>query len=129
MCKSVDGDEIITRYINEKSKYAPFANRIKYNAMMPNLNRETSVYRTTDLTDKEIWEIGERYVGQIQNKEILGRGDLVASFIYSKSLFVEPDTEVHRLHANIIGWPSEKSKIKLLAIELAASARLVLPTQ
>ncbi len=91
---------------------------------MPNQNGEVSVYRTKDLTCQQINEIGQLHVAQIQNKKLLGRAEIVASSILKQDLKIETDPEPHPRHANIIGWPIDKSKHKMIAIELAAEAQL-----
>ena len=91
---------------------------------MPNQNGEVSVYRTKDLTCQQINEIGQLHVAEIQNKKLLGRAEIVTSSILKQDLKIEADTEPHPRHANIIGWPTDKSKHKMIAIELAAEAQL-----
>lgn len=91
---------------------------------MPNREGETSVYRTTDLTTQQIYEIGEIHVANIIRKALLGRADITSLSVLSRDLKVQPHTAPHPRHANIIGWPSEKSERKLIAIELAAEAQL-----
>ena len=91
---------------------------------MPNQNGEVSVYRTNDLTCSQINEIGRLHVAEIINKKLLGRAEIVTSSILKQNLKIEADTEPHLRHANIIGWPTDKSKHKMNAIELAAKAQL-----
>lgn len=57
-------------------------------------------------------------------RTLRARGDLVASDVFNVSLGIELDTKEHRLHANIVGWPSQRAKIKLFAIKLANKAQL-----
>jgi len=91
---------------------------------MPNQDGEVSVYRTKDLTCQQINEIGQLHVAEIQNKKLLGRAEIVTSSILKQDLKIEADTEPHPRHANIIGWPTDKSKHKVIAIQLAAEAQL-----
>lgn len=91
---------------------------------MPNQNGEISVYRTKYLTCQQINEIGQLYVAEIQNKKLLGRAEIVTSSILKQNLKIEVDPEPHPRHANIIGWPADKSKHKMIAIELATEAQL-----
>jgi hypothetical protein len=90
---------------------------------MPNRNGETSVFRTSGITDGEIWNIGDREVSIKRNKPILGRADIRTNSVISKDLKVVPREPPAR-HANIIGWPDERSKQRLVAIELAAESLL-----
>lgn len=91
---------------------------------MPNRNGETSVYRTIDLSEKEIYEIGQRYVAEVLGKGLLERAEIVVSTILEQDLRVEPYPDPHPRHANIVDWPEDKSKCRLIAIELAAAAQL-----
>jgi len=92
---------------------------------MPNRHGETSVFRTSGITNDEIWNIGDCEVSIKRNKQILGRADIKANNAISKDLKVVPREPPIR-HANIIGWPDERSKQRLIAIELAAEAHLYL---
>jgi hypothetical protein len=94
---------------------------VKYPAFLPNKNGETSVFRISGISHKEVWDIGDREVAKIRGKPILGRADISASNVMAKDLKVLPSEPPVR-HANITGWPEEKSKQKLIALELAAEA-------
>lgn len=85
------------------------------------------MYRTNSLGDSEIWEIGRRLVAEPQGKTVHARGDLQADKIVEVGLRVTADTRPHQLHANIVGWPAEKSEQKMLAIELANAASSEFP--
>ena len=91
---------------------------------MPNRDGEMSVYRTIDLDDPDIFEIGQHYVADIQNKPLLGRADIKALKILEKDLSVISDPDPHPRHANIVDWPEEREKYRLIAVELADEAEL-----
>lgn len=118
----VDPSEILSRFILQKDWYRPSDNSVKHAAFMPNpKNGETSVFRISGISHKEVWDIGDREVAKIRNKPILGRADIGASNVMAKDLKVLPIEPPVR-HANITGWPEEKSKQILIALELAAEA-------
>ena len=118
----VDPSETLSRFILQKDWYRPSDNNVKHAAFMPNpKNGETSVFRISGISHKEVWDIGDREVAKIRSKPILGRADISASNVMAKDLKVLP-TEPPIRHANITGWPEEKSKQKLIALELAAEA-------
>lgn len=83
------------------------------------------MFRISSLSDNEIWEIGDSEVSQKRGSPLLGRADISAFHVFDKKLKVIPDNNPP-LHANIVGWPEEKSKQKLIAMELAESAQLYL---
>lgn len=118
----VDPSETLSRFILQKDWYRPSDNSVKHAAFMPNpKNGETSVFRISGISHKEVWDIGDREVAKIRNKPILGRADIGASNVMAKDLKVLPIEPPIR-HANITGWPEEKSKQILIALELAAEA-------
>lgn len=94
---------------------------------MPPKDLRLSVYRIDGLQIEEIWEIGQREVidAMGQPKILYGIADVKVSTVQENNLKVEPDDRPPR-HANIIGWPEEKEKQKIIAQELAAGAKLVL---
>lgn len=91
---------------------------------MPNQDLETSVYRIKSLNSQQINKIGEENVAKPLGKSLLGWADIVVLSILEQNLKVEPEPTPHRLHANIVGWSPDKSKRKMIAIELAAEAHL-----
>jgi hypothetical protein len=122
MVEQVTPSEVLSRFIMQTNWYRLSDNRVRYAAFMPNpKNGETSVYRISGISDREVWEIGDREVGLRRDKPILGRADIGASFVITKGLNVVPSEPPIR-HANIIGWPEQKSEQRLVAIELAAEA-------
>jgi hypothetical protein len=103
---------------------------VKPLAFMPALNKNLSVFQTSvfhinGLNESSIWEIGESYIARPQEKNLYGRGDILAAVIETAKLRVDYDNTPPR-HANIIGWPKEKHEQKSLAQELAAEAKLKL---
>lgn len=123
--EQVRPEENLTRYILHANHFSILYKRVKYAAFMPAPNGETSVFRISNLTDNEIWEIGDREVTQKRNKPLLGRADILAFHVLNNKLEIIPDNNPPR-HANIIGWPREKSEQKLVAMELAESSQLYL---
>ena len=114
----IDSLEILSRFVLQTNWFSSSKNRVKYAAFIPNRNGETSVFRTSGITNDEIWNIGDREVSIKRNKPILGRADIRTINVMSKDLEVVPSEPPVR-HANTIGWPDEWSKQKLIAIELA----------
>ena len=119
----ISSTEAISRYLLDEKHYSKTKRRIKYRAFLPK-NGETSIFRIQNLSDKQIWEIGEKYVAFPSSRILLARGDLIASDIFEEDLTIKPDTSTHRLHANIVGWPLEGAKVKFIATNLADKAQL-----
>jgi len=85
----------------------------------------TSVYRTSGLSEREIWEIGDNYVAPKRKMLIEARAELTVADVEAVGLRVEPDVIPHPLHANIDGWPTEKDEWKMFGHELAERAAVV----
>ncbi|HHT9111299.1 MAG TPA: hypothetical protein ACFYDZ_09105 [Candidatus Brocadiaceae bacterium] len=119
----IKSEENLARYILHKNYISALHKRVKYAVFMPAPNGETSVFRISCLSENEIWEIGNREVSQKRGLPLLGRADISAFHILDENLQLIPDNNPPR-HANIVGWPSEKSEQKLIAMELAENAQL-----
>lgn len=123
----ISPSEEVTRYIFDRSAYSPINGRVKYNALLPNSKGETSVYRIINLTRNEIWDIGQRYVAERRGRTLRARGDIGASDIFSESLEIRTDMVIHPLHANVVGWPTQRSEQLLIAKKIADKTQLHLP--
>lgn len=120
--------ESLSRFIFSKRHYGIEENRVKFGAFVPLRNPQTSVlevsvFRISGLSDEQIWSMGESEVAQRSGRTLNARGDLTVASVEAKQLQVVSD-DIPLRHANIVGWPEEKSEQKLKAIELAASALL-----
>jgi hypothetical protein len=121
----IDLSEILSRFILQRNWYRSSDNTVKYAAFMPNpKSGETSVFRTTGISDEEIWLIGEIEVATRRGKPISGRADIETAVVISLSLRVVPSEPPER-HANITGWPDGRSAQKLIAIKLAEKAQFI----
>jgi hypothetical protein len=93
---------------------------------MPNPNTlSASVFRVRDLSEEQIWNIGEDHVAEPRGKVLYGRADLNVNDVTSQGLKLDPDNNPPR-HANIVGWPPEKDRQLLLAQELAHASFLTI---
>jgi len=123
----VSENEIISRYLfQQKGKFSVDKKTVKHRAFLPPPNNEMSVYRTSNLTEDFIWNIGGKYVAEPQGKECLARAELLKSIYTSNSLDVIPDTDPHPLHAKVVNWPNTKHERQLIASKLSVNSTLVL---
>ncbi|WP_420263729.1 hypothetical protein [Candidatus Magnetominusculus dajiuhuensis] len=118
----VDTSENLTRFIFSKNDFRSSDEHVRYSAFMPPSNKLLSVFRIFDLADPEVWELGDK-VGILRERTLLARADIKVSNVNDSGLDVDANDDPPR-HANIVGWPEEKSEIKLKAIELADRAQL-----
>ncbi len=121
-------EELLTRYITTKRHFSRDKHIVKPQAFHPMPNPqtsilETSVFRVSGVQDQEIWNIGEREVAQKSDRNLHARADILTSKVFEKDLDVNPD-DIPPRHAIIIGWPEEESKWRMIAVEIAADAKL-----
>lgn len=99
---------------------------------MPIRNKSTgidewSVYITSNIESSEIWEIGDKYAGVGRGKQAKARAIFSVKKIKEgegEGLRIEPETSLHRLHANIVNWPNNNSLQKNIAQELKKKAEI-----
>lgn len=117
----IEPDECLSRYILSKSHIRQDGT-VRHNALMPwKHDNCTSVFRITGLSESEKWDLGEREIATRQGKPLIGSAEIKAIHVYKNNLEIDPDDNPPR-HANITGWPEDKSKIRSIAQELAAQA-------
>jgi hypothetical protein len=86
---------------------------------------EVSVFRVDRLGEPQIWKIGTE-IAEKRERTLYARGDTGARAVRRAGLDVVP-AEPPLRHANIVGWPeNDKPRQKLIALQLAAVAKLVL---
>jgi len=125
----IDSTELVTRYIFDKKFFRRSNNSVRFGAFMP-YKGETSVFRIASLANKDIWNIGDKFVAKPRGRSIKSRADITVKAIQSvkdKELKVVSETSTHPLHANIVGWPADESAQQMLAVELANESTLYFP--
>ena len=91
---------------------------VKPEAVIPYPHEALSATRHEELTNEDIWDSG-RVIAAMQGRTLMGRADFKPGDM-PKGLNAIPD-EPPRNHANIIGWPSEKSAQMAQALLLAGA--------
>lgn len=86
----------------------------------------TSLFRTDGLPQEGIWNLG-RGIAEPQQLTLHGRGDLVVAAIVAP-LSIREDDEPSR-HVELLDWPDDKHRQKIIAMHLANAAALVLCEQ
>ena len=123
----VSQSESLARYLTHQNHYSSLNNSVKPAAFQPSSNHlRLSVFRIDGLIPEKVWEIGQVDVINAMSSpknNLRGFADIKASAVYKTHLDVDPDNNPPR-HADIVGWPQEKSERKLIAQELAAKATL-----
>ena len=123
----VDSNENITRYLFQKDQFNRQSQSLNPAAFIPSKKetpRSLSVFRTKDLTDRQIWDTGIEEVESKRDRSLKARGDTIVKKILDSNLSVVPETSQHERHADIINWPLEEHKILEIASKLALKATL-----
>ena len=98
---SVYEGENISRFLNSDgvSKQSGLVKPSAYQP--PAKNKKLSVYRTSDLSEDQIWHIGYEFVekrSKRHNPKIVGRGDILAKEVVKTGLTIEPMPDPHEPH-------------------------------
>lgn len=110
-------DEKLARFILSKSCIRN-DNTVKQDAFLPFPHRGLSVTRHKNLSEQELWRIGQD-IADMRPATLYGRADLNAAKVRSPlEIKLEP-LEGNPNHANIVGWPEDKPAQKMIAMELA----------
>lgn len=111
----VEASEILSHYLFRKEIRAD--NTVKPEAVMPYPHEDLSVTRNRDLKDDEVWECGQVVASQ-QGKTLFGRAQFRKADLPIG--LGAKTSEPPRNHADIGGWPSERSDQMAQAIRLVS---------
>lgn len=118
----VADDELLARFILF-SKWIRHDQTTRPDAFIPYPCPDLSVTRHRELSEVDLWQIGQDVADKIDT-HLHGRADIQALAVKAQSLHIEP-TPMPKNHANIIGWPLDKPGQKIIAQEIAATARFI----
>ena len=113
----VDDAEQLARFVLTERHIRKSDGTVRAEALIPSPHVELSVTRHRDLSDDDVWTLGED-VAKKRQKPLIGRADFRAGDARQQKLDVKPD-EPPRNHANVFGWPPEKAFQMALAQELS----------
>lgn len=120
--EEVTPTELLSRYIcsKERKKYIQENGRLRSGLFKPAKDRKMSVFRTSELEEDQIWELGDSYINRA-GELIWGRSDLSLAIINEFMLELEVDDNPPR-HANVINWPEDDDERLLVSQKLAKRA-------
>lgn len=75
-----------------------------------NRRLETSVCRSSQLTDDQVWIVCSTYFDAHSPKPAIGRGVGRAAVVFAEELTFDADGKPYAQHANIIGWHDTTDK-------------------
>ena len=122
--QAIKEEELLARFIVYR-RWIRSDNSIRSEAFIPPASLELSVTRHLGLSQTVLWKIGNSVTSR-RNLKLHGRADVHASVAIKLSLAVvsAPESD-NPNHANITGWPKEKSEQKSLAQLIAAKAPFI----
>ena len=121
---TVRDDEWLARFVLF-SRWIRSDRTLRPDAFIPHPWPDLSVTRHLQLSENEIWEIGQA-IADKRGSDLLGRGDLQASIPRAQRLQIDADPiEGNLNHANITAWPADKPSQKIIAQEIASRAYFV----
>jgi hypothetical protein len=87
---------------------------IRHTRLLPRQNKETgrietSVCRSSELTEFEIWDICRYHFDTHAPKPAVGVGIGKASVVYQEGLSFDPNGVPYPQHADIVGWAGDPS--------------------
>jgi len=120
--------ETLTRYVISKSHYRKDSQTVKPDAFIPHPHSELSVTRLIQLSDEDIWSIGNDVAtARVPAKTLHGRSDVQALNFLEQELQVRASPLPNNCnHADVTNWPmNDKPAQKLLAQVIARAASFV----
>lgn len=115
-------DELVARFVLF-SKWIRDDKTVRPDAFIPHPYPNLSVTRHRELSEFALWQIGQS-IADKSSRNLYGRADIQSLVVKAHSLRIEPTPEPKN-HANITGWPLDKPGQKIIAQEIAATARFV----
>jgi len=111
----VQPDELLTSFVFRAEQIDKKTNTIQPTRLVPRRNPktnrlETSVCRSSTLTDTQVWGICTEHFDVHAPKPAIGRGVGPAVAIFAEKLAFDADGEPYPEHANIIGWHDDINK-------------------
>lgn len=119
--KSITADEQLARFILQRSHLRQDGT-VKQDAFVPYPWPDLSVTRHLQLTERELWRVGQDIARQTE-KNLCGRADVkAADFLRHRLRVITAPVAGNPNHANVTGWPTEKPAQKIIAQQIAAAA-------
>lgn len=120
LAASIEDHEPVARFIFSGEHFATSKGLVKPKAFLPDPGGETSVFRIFSLSSHNIWSIGN----SIRADKAKAYGKVMTAIVRRTGLQVNAAAEEHSRHAVITGWPIEKDRKLMLALQLSKAASL-----
>jgi len=125
---AVSADGLLARFVTDAG-WVRADKTIRQDAFIPPRDLNLSVTRHLNLSQQELWKLGQKVVDAISGRRsaaLHGRADLPESQVSKLRLSTKPfPVAGNPNHAHITGWPPDKPAQKSIAQQLAAAAKFV----
>ncbi len=119
--EEISNAEVLARFVVSR-RWVRQDNTVKSDAFIPYPYPDLSVTRHIGLSEDELWVVGQG-VAAGRSLSLHGRADTHTSIIKGQGLSVHPAPLAENAnHANVKGWPKDKSEQKIKALEIAKTA-------
>ena len=110
----VRADEELSTFVRRKDEIVRNTH-VRHTRLVPRRNRatqrlETSVCRSSALTDEALWAICSKHFDAHTDAPAIGRGAARAAVVYAEELSLDADGTPYPEHANIVGWHEEPGR-------------------
>ncbi|HEV2211221.1 MAG TPA: hypothetical protein VG167_20860 [Verrucomicrobiae bacterium] len=121
-------NELLARFVTV-AQWVRSDKTLRQDAFIPPKDLNLSVTRHGQLSEAQIWQIGQTVAYTISEKrsaKLFGRADVTVADVAKALLRTEPAPLLNNpQHAHITGWPLDKPAQKSIAQQLAAMAVFV----
>ena len=126
----LDAMQVVSRFMYTKKHMSGEHGRPKRQAFDPGKYEEVSVVHSSELLDRQIWELGQQTIGTQQGRsKIYGRADIPVKCLKTRKLKAIRDNKPFPRHSCVVGWPrdndpdQQKQKRLEICLELAKTRR------
>jgi hypothetical protein len=124
----ISANEWLARFVTVE-KWLRSDDTIRQDAFIPPRDLNLSVTRHLNLSQNQLWEVGQHVAEAISEKHranLFGRADLTVAAVARTAVRVESaPIPANPQHAHIAGWPLDKPAQKSIAQQLAAAANFI----
>lgn len=118
--KVVAPQEMTSRFLID-GQVRTESKEVKHSAFIPPKSLRLSIFRSSNLSEQEIWTLAAEKV-EPSRGPVIGRGELTVSAIAEEKLQVASDEDPNSRHADVVGWPVDRDARVTVAKVLAAKA-------
>lgn len=112
----------LARFLTQSNHFNRGKSVVKQAAFNPPPSLRLSVFRIDGLNSKSVVQLSSKH---ILGKTLYGWAKLTEKNVQKNGLSLDLNEDPER-HADIVGWPEDKDRRKIIALELANASTLML---